>query len=208
MAGNYLVEHPLDSSYAGGHADLMDASNTTSIYQIYDSSLEENVNDEYQTAAANIATNDGVVFIMGQKDDDGLWNWLPTGADDDDFDITYRTNYTEFVFEYTEAEINGLKERFGYYTYDEGLGLYGTAFYDTGWDSDDSAYSNPQSGYLQNRLEGVVGDILASLYANKYTFKQSDATGFKPDMISPFGAEEGVQDVEVEAVATKAYDMS
>ena len=66
---NYLVENLGPSSYSGGQGELIEPTNwSTYVYQIYDSSLEENVNDEYRNAASNLATNDGVVFIMGQKE--------------------------------------------------------------------------------------------------------------------------------------------
>ena len=83
--------------------------------------------------------------------------------------------------EYSETELNGLKNRFGYMEQD--------SFYTL---SDDV-----ESGALHDSVSNIISDIVATLYVNKYSFKQTPAVPYENEMVDVFGIDELAQDVVV-----------
>ena len=88
-----------------------------------------------------------------------------------------------FFVEYPQAELDGLKERYGYQT------------------------TSTIQEELANGLRDITSEILATEYTNKYSFKQINAPRFKDIMVDMFETQEEAQTVAV-TTATATMDTS
>tara|TARA_R100000808_G_C2150837_1_gene159705 strand:+ start:1353 stop:1985 length:633 start_codon:yes stop_codon:yes gene_type:complete len=192
-----------DDSYDGGTTELIEPTSghnpggwTWSAFYATeaDYSKSEDVSAFYEFAW------NGILGLVKYTDDDsGLRNWYTSGINsnygnyiyyaqaDESGDSGDSSGKGDIEVEYGEAELGGLKERYGYMEEDY--------FYDNS--------DGVESGALHNKVTDVISEILATLYVNKYSFKQTPPVPFEDDMVDVFGIEEVEQQIKTGFVKTK-----
>tara|TARA_R100001594_G_scaffold147725_2_gene201280 strand:+ start:2123 stop:2758 length:636 start_codon:yes stop_codon:yes gene_type:complete len=185
--GYYLMQSISSGDYNGGTSELLGGSDPPEMnwLKTYDSTTETYDDTGERTAALNLSSQEGLVYVFSSVNDEGqAYYGYGGGGDVAGYSLTYDTDNTEFTVEYSEAELNGLKKRYGGDQHED--------FFTWSYDGSSGEYSN-FAGRLAEGLDSFMQDILATLYVNTYSFKQVKQPPFQNDMVDVFEVEEEIQ---------------